>query len=103
MRVSQAGIGAAKWTRMKNNGTKLQSHSTATLAHLVATVSELTHNDELTALIVADMINSRLVKLNGDFQGKRVVVELPDPKARAKALATRKNGSSHSRRQLIAA
>jgi hypothetical protein len=88
---------------MKNNGSKLRSAPTTTLAQLVATVGEMTHNDQLTALIVADMINSRLVKLEGDFSGKRVVVELPDAQSHAKNLAARKNSNNGKRRELVAA
>lgn len=88
---------------MKNNGTKLRSAPAATLARLVATVGEMTHNDELTALIVADMINSRLVKLNGNFAGKRVLVELPDARSHAKQLAARKHCSNGKRHRLVAA
>jgi hypothetical protein len=88
---------------MKNNGSKLHSAPTATLARLVATVGEMTHNDQLTALIVADMINSRMVKLEGDFSGKRVIAELPDPKTHAKNLASRRHSPNGKRRELVAA
>ncbi|GEM_PF-3485779 len=87
---------------MKNNGSKLHS-ATTTLAQLVATVGEMTHNDQLTALIVADMINSRMVKLGGDFANKRVVVELPDAKSHAKSLASRRHSANGKRRELVAA
>ena len=45
-----------------------------TLADLIAAVSELTHNEKLSAYIVADMINSRQVRLTGDLNHRRVVV-----------------------------
>ena len=45
-----------------------------TLADLVATVSELTRNERLSAYIVADMINTRQVRLAGEFSDRRVVV-----------------------------
>ena len=45
-----------------------------TLADLVATVTKLAHDERLSAYIVADMINSRQVRLEGDFQDRRVVV-----------------------------
>ena len=59
---------------MKRNGTKPCRARRATLAELVATVNRLTHNERLTAYIVADMINSHQVSLEGQFQGHRVVV-----------------------------
>jgi hypothetical protein len=37
-------------------------------------VSKLTHDERLTAYIVADMINTRQIRLEGQFQGRRVVV-----------------------------
>jgi len=37
-------------------------------------VDKLTHDERLTAYIVADMINSQQVSLEGQFQGRRVVV-----------------------------
>jgi hypothetical protein len=61
---------------MKRNGHKLCSDRRATLAELVAIVDKLTHDDQLTAFIVADMINTRQVSLEGQFQGRRVVVAL---------------------------
>lgn len=60
---------------MKRIGTKThRARPQTTLADLVATVSKLTHNDRLGAYIVADMINSNLVRLEGQFHGQRVVV-----------------------------
>jgi hypothetical protein len=44
------------------------------LADLCATVSKLTPNERLSAAIVADMINSRLVRLEGRYHGRRVIV-----------------------------
>ena len=37
-------------------------------------VNQITHNEHLGAYIVADMINSRVVRVDGAFHGKRVVV-----------------------------
>ena len=59
---------------MKRNGTKPCRARRATLAELVAIVNKLTNNESLTAYIVADMINSHQVCLEGQFQGRRVVV-----------------------------
>ncbi len=44
-----------------------------TLGELIAAVNQLTHNQHLGAYIVADMINSRKIRLGGEFQGRRVV------------------------------
>jgi hypothetical protein len=49
-------------------------HSARTLAELITTVSGLAHNQHLGAYIVADMINSRVVRVDGAFHGKRVVI-----------------------------
>ena len=59
---------------MKRNGHKPSRARRATLAELVAIVSRLTQDDRLTAYIVADLINSQQVSLEGQFQGRRVVV-----------------------------
>ncbi len=59
---------------MKRNGHKPCRSRRATLAELVATVDKLTHDERLTAYIVADMINTHQVSLEGQFQGRRVVV-----------------------------
>lgn len=59
---------------MKRNGTKPARARRATLAELVAIVNKLTGNERLTAYIVADMINSHQVNLEGRFHGRRVVV-----------------------------
>ena len=59
---------------MKRNGTTPRRARRATLAELVATVNKLTDNERLTAYIVADMINSHQVSLEGQFTGRRVVV-----------------------------
>ncbi len=45
-----------------------------TLGDLVNTVQRFTQNERLSALIVADMINARRVRLHGVFHGKTVVV-----------------------------
>jgi aspartate 1-decarboxylase len=59
---------------MKRNGHKTCRPSRCTLAELVAVVNKLTNNERLTAYIVADMINSHQVSIEGQFQGRRVVV-----------------------------
>jgi hypothetical protein len=59
---------------MKRNGSKSNSNGHPTLAELIATVTQLTQDERLTAYIVADMINSRQVRLEGSFQGRRVVI-----------------------------
>ncbi len=59
---------------MKRNATKMARGSRPTLADLISTVNELTHNQRLSAFIVADLINSRQVKLEGAYHGRRVVV-----------------------------
>ena len=60
---------------MKRNGHKSNGDSQPqTLADLVATVSKLTQDERLSAYIVADMINTRQVRLEGEFRGRRVVI-----------------------------
>ena len=58
---------------MKRNE-KANKKTPPTLAELIATVNQLTQDDELGAYIVADLINSRKVRLEGEFSGQRVVV-----------------------------
>jgi len=60
---------------MKRNGTKSDHKSAPTLAELISTVNELTRDEQLGAYIVADLINSRKVRLEGEFHGHRVLVE----------------------------
>lgn len=59
---------------MKHNGLKPSRAPRATLAELVAVVNKLTSNERLAAYIVADMINTHQVSIEGQFQGQRVVV-----------------------------
>jgi len=59
---------------MKRKTTKTNRESTPTLAELISTVNQLTHDEQLGAYIVADLINSRKVRLEGEFHGQRVVV-----------------------------
>ena len=59
---------------MKTNHSRNRRNPHPTLAELVATLDQLTHNEQLTAFIVADMVNSRLVQLGGLFRGKRVII-----------------------------
>jgi hypothetical protein len=58
---------------MKRNSSKLYQDK-PTLADLIQTVARITHDERLSALIVADMINSRRVRIEGAFEGRRVVV-----------------------------
>jgi hypothetical protein len=60
---------------MKQNGTKSTRKSPPTLAELISTVNELTRDEQLGAYIVADLINSRKVRLEGEFRGHDVVIE----------------------------
>lgn len=59
---------------MKRTESKPRRFKPPTLADLCATVSQLTHNERLAAAIVADMVNSRLVRLEGRYHGRRVVI-----------------------------
>jgi hypothetical protein len=59
---------------MKRKATKNTSETPPTLAELIATVNQITHDEQLGAYIVADLINSRKVRLEGQFHGRRVVV-----------------------------
>ena len=45
-----------------------------TLQDLVAAVYSVAHDEQLSATVVADLINSGRVRLHGDFKGKRVVI-----------------------------
>jgi hypothetical protein len=60
---------------MKQNATKSTRKSPPTLAELITTVNELTRDEQLGAYIVADLINSRKVRLEGEFRGHRVLVD----------------------------
>jgi len=44
------------------------------LAELVEAVGQATHNDRLCAWIIADLINSRIIRLEGRYHGRRVLV-----------------------------
>ena len=59
---------------MKRNATKTVRKGPPTLAELISTVNQLTRDEQLGAYIVADLINSRKVRLEGEFQGRRVVI-----------------------------
>lgn len=59
---------------MKRKATKTKPESTPTLAELISTVNQLTRDEQLGAYIVADLINSRKVRLEGEFHGRRVIV-----------------------------
>ena len=60
---------------MKRNATKTARKETPTLGELISTVNQLTCDEQLGAFIVADLINSRKVRLEGEFQGRRVVFD----------------------------
>jgi hypothetical protein len=59
---------------MKRTTAKSHRAARPTLGDLISTVSQLAHNERLSAYIVADMINSHRVRLDGDYIGRRVVV-----------------------------
>jgi hypothetical protein len=59
---------------MKQNRSKMGRHQRQTLADLVATVFQIAHNERLGACVVADMINTRKVRLEGRRRGWRVRV-----------------------------
>ena len=59
---------------MKRNAQKGNQKPPPTLADLIATVNQLTRDEQLGAYIVADLINSRKVRLEGQFHGQRVIV-----------------------------
>jgi hypothetical protein len=59
---------------MKHNGPKATRKTAPTLAELITAVNQLTRDEQLGAYIVADLINSRKVRLEGEFSGQRVVV-----------------------------
>jgi hypothetical protein len=59
---------------MKRNAQKANQKNPPTLADLIATVNQLTRDEQLGAYIVADLINSRKVRLEGQFQGHNVIV-----------------------------
>jgi len=45
-----------------------------TLQDLVAAVYSVAQDEQLSATVVADLINSGRVRLHGDFKGRRVVI-----------------------------
>lgn len=59
---------------MKRTHTRVNGSAQPTLGDLITTVNQLAHNQRLSAWIVADLINSRKVRLEGNFHGRRVVV-----------------------------
>ena len=66
--------GLLNTVRMKRNTAKSSRKSAPTLAELISTVNQLTRDEQLGAYIVADLINSHKVRLEGQFQGRNVVV-----------------------------
>jgi hypothetical protein len=59
---------------MKHHATRTARKSTPTLAELISTVNRLTRDEQLGAYIVADLINSRKIRMEGRFHGHRVVI-----------------------------
>ena len=59
---------------MKIMPNKSRYRRSPTLAELVSTVTKLTHNERLSAFVVADLINTGRVRLGGRFQGRRVMI-----------------------------
>ena len=59
---------------MKRNEPRPNRKTPPTLAELISAVNQLPHDEQLGAYIVADLINSRKVRLEGEFSGQRVVV-----------------------------
>ncbi|HUI07815.1 MAG TPA: hypothetical protein VL486_12505 [Verrucomicrobiae bacterium] len=59
---------------MKRNAAKAERKEPPTLGELISTVNQLTRDEQLGAYIVADLINSRKVRLEGEFEGRRVVI-----------------------------
>ena len=59
---------------MKRKEAKTPRENNPTLADLITTVNQLTRDEQLGAYIVADLINSRKVRLEGQFHGRKVVV-----------------------------
>ena len=59
--------------RIEESDSKAREPAYLTLCDLIATVSELTEeDDQLTAKIIAHMLNSGKVKLIGSFRGKKL-------------------------------
>ena len=59
---------------MKRKTSKTSHETNPTLAELIATVNQLTRDEQLGAYIVADLINSRKVRLEGQFHGHDVII-----------------------------
>jgi hypothetical protein len=59
---------------MKTKSSKNGNGARPTLADLIETVTQMTRDERVAAYIVAHMINSRRVSLEGDFSGRRVQV-----------------------------
>jgi hypothetical protein len=59
--------------RRTKAASKIQTAS-PTLQDLVAAVYSVADNEKLSAVVVADLINSGRVRLHGDFRNRRVVV-----------------------------
>ena len=65
---------ASTCERVETENSSIQHTQPAylTLCDLIETVHEMAKDDELTAKIVAQMLNSGKVKLIGSFRGKRI-------------------------------
>ena len=50
------------------------TNSPPTLQDLVAAVYSVAQDDQISAAVVAGLINSGRVRLHGDFKGKRVLI-----------------------------
>ncbi len=72
--ASRWHVGCWMESAMKINHGKTHHRQTVTLGELVDTVTKMAHNERLGALIVADLINSRKIRLEGRFHNRRVVV-----------------------------
>lgn len=59
---------------MNMTHSKRHNRNCHTLAELVEAISQAAHDDRLGAWIVADLINSRLIRLEGRYYGRRVLV-----------------------------
>src|ERR1041384_7763712 len=69
----QKGTQAMTMKRRTKTVTKEQN-APATLRDLCAAVYSVAQDDQISANVVAGLINSGRVRLHGDFKGKRVVV-----------------------------
>ena len=45
-----------------------------TLGELINTVAKLAHNERLSAVVVADLVNTGRIRFEGRYHGRRVVI-----------------------------